>query len=123
MLIIVADSRPLSYFSRLLCFFRLLIEAERPYRVVHANAAFTQTVIGTTSNIERWSARQTSSNIPKKRSLKKALRDIVPNRDVHLVLYPVAGSEKVSHYLIETKDESWTRRRRTKHDEAHIVVG
>ncbi|CAJ1918793.1 unnamed protein product [Cylindrotheca closterium] len=102
---------------------RVLIEGESPYRVVHANAAFTQTVIGTASSIQRWSARQTSSSIPKTRSLKKALHDIVPNRDVHIVLYPVAGSEKISHYLIETKDKSWNRRRRTKHDEPYRAIG
>lgn len=105
------------------CFLRLLIEAESPHRVVHANAAFTQSVVGTLSNTQRWFERQTSSNIPKTRSLKKALRDIIPNRDVHLVLYPVTGSEKVSHYLIETQDESRKKRRRTKYDEAHRAIG
>ena len=109
--------------KNLLCFYSLLIEAESPHRVVHANAAFTQTVIGTSSNIQRWFVKQSSCTIPKNRSLKKALQDIIPNRDVHLVIYPVDGHEKVSHYLVETKDDSRKKRRRSKHDEPHRAIG
>lgn len=102
---------------------RLLIEAESPHRVVHANAAFTQTIIGTSSNIQRWFVKQSSSNVPETRSLTKALHDIVPNRDVQLVIYPVDGREKVSHYLVETKDDSRKKRRRSRHDEPHRAIG
>lgn len=120
----VVDSKPPLSFSKIIFFVTsLLIEAEPPHRVVHANAAFTQTIIGTSSNIQRWFVRQSCPEIPKTRNLKEALHDIIPNRDVDLVVYPVDGHEKVSHYLIETKDDSRKKRRRIKHDEPHRAIG
>lgn len=103
---------------------RLLIEAKQPHQVVHANAAFTRSVIGTSSKIQRWIERQNSPTIQKDRKLQKALRDIIPDPDIHLIVYPVIGAEEVSHYLVTTSDESYPKkRRRTKNDDASRAVG
>eukprot|EP00980_Cylindrotheca_fusiformis_P031402 scaffold26312_cov137-Cylindrotheca_fusiformis.AAC.2 len=103
---------------------RLLVEAESPHRVVHANTAFTRSAIGTSVNVQRWIERHSSPTIAQNRSLETALRDIVPDPEVHLTVYPVRGSEKVSHYLVEITEESnRTKRRRVHSEQASLTIG
>ena len=106
---------------------RLLIEAACPHRVVHANASFTQSVIGTSSNVQRWIQKQNSDKIPPNRNIQRALRDIVPDTEIHLIVYPVLGQKSISHFLVETADDSSRirkkRHRRGKMDDATRAVG
>lgn len=105
---------------------RLLIEANQPHHVVHANAAFKQNVIGTSLQIQRWIERQNSDKIPPNRTIHRALRDIVPDTEIHLIVYPILGTEKaVSHFLVETTDSSnrKKRHRRGKMDDVSRAVG
>ena len=105
-------------------YFRVLIEAIRPYRVVHANAAFSKSVIGTSNNIQRWIDQQNSQRKSKAyRTLEKALRDMVPDLDVPLTVYPVLGSETISHYLVETIYSNPKKRRRGKLEEPSRTIG
>lgn len=57
-------------------------------------------------------------------SQNNPLRDIVPDTDIHLIVYPVIGTENVSHYLVETTDDSSRKkRRRGNSDEALGAIG
>ena len=112
-----------SSLTNVVTFHRVLIEANCPYRVVHANAAFSQFVIGTSTSIHGWMERQNSLRKSKNQVLEKTLREMIPDTNIHLTIYPVLGSEKVSHYLIETADLRQKKRRHGKLEEHSRAIG
>jgi hypothetical protein len=80
---------------------RLLIEAKKPHRVTYANAAFSHGMLGDQTNMHRWVEQQNSPESQQihLRTLDSVIQDVFVNAPV--VVYPVLGSGKVSHYLVE----------------------
>ena len=72
--------------------------------MVHANVAFSKSVVGTSTNIQRWSERHNkSSKTQKIHSLQRAIRDLIPHEDIAVTVFPVMGNERsITHFMIET---------------------